>query len=365
MSLINQVLKDLERRRAPDRPGPARPAPAAQRRRTPLAAWWIVAAVGIGAALHWILAMEPQPPRPEIAHAAFKANGVVASDIPSPDVIPETSVGETTDSIKPMEIEQAPTAPAPNPEPEPTPDAAPSPVRLDEISRPVATNTVEPTTAPPDTHARIESEAPSPDQTISIERAGDEREHSDIDAARRAIVRGHHQQAERNLRGLLEEQPDHDKARELLASDLVRQGRLPAAIDLLEQGLDNGREPARFAYRLGRILLEQDQVERARTVLDTHAPPPAQNPDFQQLLAATHRQAGDHAAAETAYRRLTEVAPQRAVAWIGLGVSLEALDRTSDARGAYARVLEIGDPQATRFARQRLRAIQDSDGDRS
>ncbi len=368
MSLINQVLKDLEQRRAPERRDTPRPVGNSRRRHFPLAAWWIIAAVGIGAAMHWLLATDaPSHPtvQPEIVHAAFETGEMATTTAPPIDTAPEPSAGEVENSSMQTEIEPpAITGPAETEAgPEPEPD--PLPVEPAETNMAAVAEITEPAPAPPEAQSVSDPEAASSTPTISIQRAGDEAERSGIDSARRAIARGHHQQAERGLRQLLEEQPDHDEARGLLASDLVRRNRLSAAIDLLEQGLGGGREPARFAYRLGRILIEQGQVEQARNVLEAHAPPPERDPDFQQLLAAAHRQAGDHVAAEAAYRRLTEIAPQRAAAWVGLGVSLEALDRVSDARGAYAQLLEIGDPQANRFARQRLRAIQDSDGDRS
>jgi len=359
MSLINQVLKDLERRQAPERPESFQPVRPSGRRRVPLAAWWVVAAVGIGVALHWLLATDtsPHPAQSEIVQATFHPREIEA---PVHEPGPQPPVENTDDTasqpaVEPAETEPADSAPAPAP--------APTPVELAAADRPTISDATEPASGPPAVDETIEPDEISTDRTISIERADDGHEH-DLDSARRAIARGHHQRAERQLEQLLEQQPDHDEARDLLATHLLRRGRTNAALDWLEQGLHEGRDPARFALRIGRILLERDQVERARTVLETHAPA-SPDPDFQQLLAAAHRQAGDHAAAEKAYRRLTEIVPQRAAAWIGLGVSLEALDRPTEARQAYGRVLESGDPQATRFARQRLRAIQISHGDRS
>ena len=362
MSLINQVLKDLERRQAPERPAPTPPLQTSRRRRTPLAAWWVIAAVGIGAALHWILATDtpPHPQQPEVVQATFEFQEPAPPDDAAPEPNPAPPAEETdraADKETRTETDHAAVAPVRDPDPSSVEQVAGEP-----------SATPDPTSAtsvPPAARERNAAEETSAKRAITIERADDGREHSDIDTARRAIARGHHQQAERQLRQLLEQHPDHDQARELLAVDLMRRGRASAAIDVLEQGLGSGREPTRFAHRLGRILLEQGQVERARTMLMEHAPPPAHDPDFQQLLAAAHRQAGDHLAAEAAYRRLTETVPYRAAAWIGLGVSLEALDRPAEAHQAYSRVTETGDPQAVRFARQRLRAIQDPDGDRS
>jgi Flp pilus assembly protein TadD len=84
--------------------------------------------------------------------------------------------------------------------------------------------------------------------------------------------------------------------------------------------------------------------------------------DHHLLLALAHRQAGDHAAAAEVYRRLSEVAPGRARVWLGLGVSLEALERFDEATTAYRRAAGGDDVQAARFARQRLAAIERRNG---
>lgn len=373
MSLINQVLKDLERRRAPAPQVPSRANRTAPRHMAlPAGTWWLLGAVITGVALHWGLSGEtPMPAQTDvIVHAGLDHAGPDADSVPANFPVLQHHEAAIPDA----EPEPVPALQAPLPnassgnasgtdQDKPTEPAIPDdPNTLGDAAERAAP--VQPT-AP----SAVESERPgrstqnAPARTLSIERANPENERSDVDAVRRTIARGHHQRAESQLQNLLDEDRSHDDARELLAVQLQRRGEQQAAIALLEQGLDEGASPARFARQLGRILLDQEQPERARQVMTEHAPASGSDADFLQVLAAAHRQAGDHPAAESAYRQLIGLAPQRVAAWIGLAASLEALERPSEAHQAYVRVLESGDPQAVRFARQRLHAIENDLGD--
>jgi tetratricopeptide (TPR) repeat protein len=126
---------------------------------------------------------------------------------------------------------------------------------------------------------------------------------------------------------------------------------------VLDDGLARAEDPAPLAALLGRQLLERGEIARARDVLRSHAPAIAEAPEYHLLLAASHRQAGDHAAAAEHYRALTGVLPRSGAAWIGLGASLESLEQPAEAAKAYNRALEGDDDRAARFARQRLAAL--------
>jgi Tfp pilus assembly protein PilF len=106
------------------------------------------------------------------------------------------------------------------------------------------------------------------------------------------------------------------------------------------------------------VLLEAGEAPRARDILVAHAPPIAEAPDYHLLLAAVHRQIGDHQAAMSHYRQLSESLPGRGQVWVGLGASLESLDRPAQAAEAYRRALNGDDSRAAAFARRRLAAIE-------
>ena len=388
MSLINDVLKDLERRQSDTASTTSRPGGSATRptRRFRVLGWWLVAAVCVGITLHLSLNhRSPEPPQATTVHASLQSPGPVrpagidfndqASEIPAT----ETSIRETPDreaGEHRSDTEQT-SQEAPSPTVADSPTDAVEPSRTPELteSPPVARNvaTIDEQLSP-DPRARqvaaagqreAEASQDEPRRDIFIERADEQRSRNELDRARRAFAANRHGQAESMLRDLLEHNPANDEARELLASQLIRRDRHRRAITVLEAGLDSGADPARFARRLGRLFVDHGNPARARELLERHAPDINDDPDFHQLLAATYRQVGDHASAEATYRQLTQTTPQRSAAWIGLGASLESLDRPQDAHDAYRQALDThDDPRAIRFARQRLRALGNAYGDR-
>jgi MSHA biogenesis protein MshN len=369
MSLINDVLKDLERRQAPDRPDrPVVECPSGIQHRT-FRPWWLLAAISAGVLLYW--GMGVQSPSENdgglVIHAGFEEDRPRIALPPSP-LPPRSDRTESAETV-------APTAEMPEPRLHAgaEPSEGESPARTTKVETETSLDESpkgQPASAAPAPAVTVAAATrPAPESkerrssTLNIQRAGQREEQAGIDSARRAMARGHHQRAESLLRDLLEQDPANDEARELLALQLLERGQREAAIQKLEAGLDTAADPGRLGRRLGRLLLDLDQPQRAVAILSDHATATPSEPDHLQLLAAAHRQAGDHAAAEATYRQLATLVPDRAAAWIGLAASLEALQQPEDARQAYARVLEGNDPQAVRFARQRLRAIEAEHGD--
>jgi MSHA biogenesis protein MshN len=391
MSLINDVLKDLERRQSDTASTTSRPGGSSTRptRRFRVLGWWLVAAVCVGITLHLSLNhLTPEPPQATTVHASLQSPEPIRPAVIDVDEqvterpATETPVREIPTTVTGQRSQEDPAPTVSDP-----PTVAVEPSRVSELagSQPVARreetiDTVAATDKPTDERPspappvrqvataperQAEASQDEPRRDISIERADEQRSRNEIERARRAFAAHRYGQAESMLRALLEHNPADDEARELLATQLIRRDRHRRAITVLEDGLDAASDPARFARRLGRLFMELGNPARARDLLEGHAPDIDQDPDFHQLLAAAYRQAGDHASAEAAYRQLTLRTPQRSAAWIGLGASLESLDRPQDAHDAYRQALDThDDPRAIRFARQRLRALGNAYGDR-
>jgi MSHA biogenesis protein MshN len=372
MSLINDVLRDLEHRSAkPAHPltGPSRAVSRSRPGRRRLLGLLALAIVA-GFVLHWVSGERSHDPAAPITlHAS------VPEPVPSPVVAMEAVVSAQSgeDATPDLPIKSIAEA-LPSVVPEPVPEAmlpTDTAVQASHTPPPPLTSVDEETVRRPGNtdstapgHARS-LPTPAADSAIRIQRASPSPadEHEELESVRRALSRGRHNEAVARLTALLDNRPEHDEARLLLAHALISQGQSREAVHILDQGLANSNEPIEIARLLGRILLERGESERARRVLREHAPAPVDDPDFQQLLAAAHRQAGDHQAAVDSYRQLSEVVPGRPAVWIGLGASLEAVDDTTGAREAYARAADGNDPRAARFARQRLHAINQPDGD--
>ncbi len=360
MSLINDVLRDLDRRRAPESLAASDTTarqPQLPRRRSRHWPLWLLAALAVGAIMHLSLGSGP-PGSESIEPGALTAQASPQLK-PGPGPASETAPANPDERARPAaeqdtaQIEAAQLASVAAPD---------QPHR--KIAMAAERHTTD-STAPrapddePDQKPDQKSDPqPAPEANISIRRAdGGAAETDPLTAARRMLARGQFQRAESRLRELTEAQPELSEAYELLAGTLMRRSRHDDAARALESGLEQARDPAPLAALLGRLLLERGEIARARSVLEAHAPRLAADPEYHLLLAAARRQAGDHAAAAEHYRELTAVVPRSGPAWVGLGASLESLKQTEDAASAYRHALDGDDERAARFARQRLGAL--------
>lgn len=375
MSLINDVLREVERRRG--HPSPAgRPSTPLPRRGSRLSIlWWIVPAAVAGVALHWVFS--ESGPIDDSGAPMTASLGEASTPAPIEPVAVETAIPEAVEPLPDPEAspENETTAHAETAHAEPMAEDTrefPAPAESRQPTETSADQAVLPEPAPAQKTIKPQpSESSSSPQrkesngAIAIEPA-DGKSASDPDdqlaGARRALARNQFSVAERRVRAILEAEPGHDEARLFLSAALLRRGETGRAARLLEAGLEPSDHPAPLAARLGRILIENGQTARAIEILASHAPQPIDDPDYHQLLAAAHRQAGDHESALTSYRSLTEIVPGRGAVWVGLGASLEALDRPDEAVEAYQRARGTDDRRAARFASQRISALKQANG---
>jgi MSHA biogenesis protein MshN len=152
----------------------------------------------------------------------------------------------------------------------------------------------------------------------------------------------------------------HHQARELLVALAVQNGRLRDAQELLTQGLKVAPTRLSFALLLARVHLEQGADAQAIATLEGARMSGGGNADYLSFLATLYQRNGRHADAVAAYRETISIRPQDARAWLGLGISLEAVHDSTGAAGAYNRALALGglDANLTQYAQQRLAAVK-------
>ena len=114
-------------------------------------------------------------------------------------------------------------------------------------------------------------------------------------------------------------------ARQALISLLVDQRRLDDAQRLLQEALARDPDQVQFATVLARILVERDDYGRALEVLRACKGDVSRDADYNALLGAVLQHMSRPAEAADAYRAALRLAPQAGTAWVGLGLSLEAL----------------------------------------
>ncbi|MFP4609838.1 MAG: tetratricopeptide repeat protein [Thiohalophilus sp.] len=340
MSLINQMLKDLENRRAESVESPDSPLKGVNRynvarRRPPYLIYALGGALLMLAGLVVFLGRAYLSP-PERAGVTAP---VVATELVATAEAQQTP-GSDTPAVKTPLAKVAKPDPEPEPEPEPRPE-----VTADEASTPP-----EPVKQERAASAIRKQPATTGMQTRRNGREDDvskrSRPMSDEQRAELAYKKGYQllgrdqmDAGERQLREALGHYRRHHGARELLASLYIKSGRYVEAGSLLKEGLALAPQHTLFAKLYARVLLKQEKPDQAIAVLERQPPTPGADSEYYALLAAIYQQTGQHLKAAASYRDVLKVDPRQGNWWIGLGISLEKLEKYNEARSAYQRAI--------------------------
>lgn len=228
------------------------------------------------------------------------------------------------------------------PIPEPLKPAQPPSVRKPTAAPLPAAGSVAPTASLPTTAPRNESRASPAAADVAapsggpgamppvIRRAGA----NDAQQAAELISRGRHADAAALLQQLLARQPTHDDARAALAALLAEHGQRRDALRTLLEGVASN--PQRFAVPAARLQVEHGDAVAALGTLQ-HLPPAQRSPDIEALAASIAQRSGAHALAIDGFTRALRKPQAPALWWVGLAVSLDAVGDRSAARSAFAR----------------------------
>lgn len=357
MSLINQMLQDLEQRKADGCATAAQVRAVSRPARSSFVPWgglfFLLLAVAAGGA-YWFFSMpankisQPAPlpamasvpkiaapqqaPRPTDALSVLQPASDLSLAPPSPPTKPAIIAAiSTADTPAKQEILPAPVVENPLP-------------AVAEIKKPAIVVELVQTAG-----VNKEIRQPSPQQRA---------EHA-YRQAYASLQQGRMGEAEESLQQALQFEPRHAAARQALAALLVESRRLEHAEQVLQQGLELQPGNSGYVMTLARIQVERGAVATALATL-RHNPPASENPEYHGFLAALlqrserHKEAIDHYLA--ALRSNATVGP-----WLlGLGISLQADGQTAKAAEIFRRARLSGSlsPELQAFAEQRLRALQ-------
>lgn len=381
MSLINDVLRDLEKR---ERAAPTAvqvafgQAPTTGRHLTLLwrsLAWLslLLCALALLWALFWTLLwwlrLPPeQPATPAVAQLNIAPKAATSANLlpPLPTASAVHAEGQPTPQPQPQSQPVLRPEPQPAPEPQPVPEprlalqpagqpepTVTPPARQPEVATPSPATTLPsvpaPTAAPtqPVPAAQMAGTAArNPPSGIQIRRvnappaastATSPTNLASLEQVQRDLDRGLVRQAELQLHNLLQVQPEHGQARLLLARIYLHQNRSPDAVQLLQSATGQTRSGT------GQIQSATGQTPQ---------------PDFDLLLAASLRETGQHAQAADLYQRLTRQYPGSQQALLGLALSQDAAGQWLAATGSYRMLLDSPDPRTVQLASQRLQIVQ-------
>ena len=356
MSVLNTMLSDLERRGArstltlapteADRfapPAALQDPPKSRVRRVPARPAVLVAAAVATAAAVWLWPSSALPPfalRASEGNRATEGAPQVASVAPPPATpdIAAASAPVAVPVAPPPTIEAAPTQPMHPHTPTPSFVLRASEGKPGDVSS---------------TKEGLPSEARSAKEGVAQSTA-----QAELRRAIELVARGQTTEATRLLADALSQRPDWSDARATLAALQAEAGDRRQALATLLDGVRF--DPTRFAPTAAQLQAELNDPAGALLALD-RVPPAARDQSYHALAAAIAQRAGRHQMAVAEYGAALRSVPSNAVAWVGLGVSLQALGHDAEALAAYrGAARETLSAELRRFVQLRISALQAS-----
>lgn len=362
MSLINQLLADLEKRHAS---GPEMKALSPQVRalpgRRPARRWPLLVLVGAAisaAAFVWFAFDRSGLPAGLTAPVAAVAVPEQETALPTEEqdvqaallvpvfqlahelsAIPETPPpGDVASPAEPSSPAVTPPAREPAQSAKPRPAAKPKPPAPS-----VSTSSSATASAEEGSPKEVE-EVVIPTQTAVMpiekqmrEPTAFERAENEFRKGAARLQQGRVLDAETHFRAALQEDRSHAPSRQALIGLLVDAGRNADAEQVLRDALQANPRQARHAMLLARLELERGDAAAAVWTLEASRPYAGADPQYFAFLAVALQRAARHEEAVTHFRAALSAAPANAIWLMGLGISLRAINETDAAKEAFLR----------------------------
>ena len=121
----------------------------------------------------------------------------------------------------------------------------------------------------------------------------------------------------------------------------------------------NPNQPG-FAVALASLQYERGDITGAIDIMQTSAPAAQSRPDYRARLAGLLQRQARHREAIDNYQAALRLAPGSGVWLMGLGISLQAVNRNSEAQEAFRRARSSNtlNPELQAFVDQRLKQLQ-------
>ena len=165
----------------------------------------------------------------------------------------------------------------------------------------------------------------------------------DYKEALRFMSAGRVMDAKHLLARLVNQFPNFNSARESLAELLFQQGKQVEAKKLIQQGLKRQPDFIPFTELSARILVQQNKVKRAIRLLEDTSPPMEHYPEHYAFLAALYQRNGHSDLAEQLYKQLVQTQSAKSIWWVGLAIALDSNGKTMEAMDVYKNIRTSND----------------------
>jgi MSHA biogenesis protein MshN len=351
MSLINQMLRDLESRNtANNEPSTLQhniQITQPSQSKTPILLWSLLAVVTAWATYSAY----------QYSKSPAKAAPVIIPDTVKKDPPPILSYEKVlaapnavTDpapkiEFKPSENTTIQPVPAAQPEPPPQPKQPTQPIQTAAAAQTASKIVAEPS----EKKMPLASKQPIPVKPATAKQQAD-------------LL---YQQAENNLSDYsaiskleqaLQLDPRHLKARLLLAKALHNQRQINRTAAFLDQSLSLFPDNLQFINTRAQLYLQQKNPSAALKTLQSIDLLNSSNETYLSLLAASYQQLQFFADAAKVYKKLVSINQEKAENWLGLALSQEKLGNSKLAREAYQQALSKNtlNESITNYIKQRL-----------
>ncbi len=148
-------------------------------------------------------------------------------------------------------------------------------------------------------------------------------------------TQGHSHEAIAILTDILARDPEYAPARESLASLFIAQGSPIKAQQVIKVGLQQRPFYPAYVELKAKMLVNEGKIKQALYLLQLAPPALTTDPMYHAFIAALYQREGQPAFAEKLYEQLLSLQPNNATWWMGLGVALESMGKSTLAIEAY------------------------------
>ena len=180
--------------------------------------------------------------------------------------------------------------------------------------------------------------------------------------AQQALSRNQQQRGESLLRKALDEHSRHVSARSQLAALLLSRQQEDKAERLLSEGLLTDAHQLALARPYAQLLAARGELGPALETLERAIVQRQADPETLALRAAILYKMERHAESATAYRKAVQGQPSRALWWTGLAVALEQNGQPGQALEAFQRAAELPlNKPVDDYVKQRIGVLSNKD----
>jgi MSHA biogenesis protein MshN len=177
--------------------------------------------------------------------------------------------------------------------------------------------------------------------------------------AHQLMLQGRNTEALAGYEAALQLDGSHELARQSLVSLLVEKKRNTDAENVLQEGLRMNPQQLNFAMLLARLQVEKNALQPALETLLRSLPYADKQPNYLSFVAALMQRNNRHKEAIDYYQKALALKPGLGVWLMGLGISLRAEQRMDEARDVFKQALDTNtlSSELQSFVNQQLKEL--------